>query len=65
MTMNPEVPSAGDSVTITISRAEARLAENALRSFLSDFGHDEADIIEAVRRVLTKVETALSAPVST
>jgi hypothetical protein len=29
-----------------------------LRSFLTDFGHDEADVVREVQRLLTRLSTA-------
>lgn len=40
---------------VELTAAEWRLVEAALRAFLTDFGHDEADIIEQIRTILTKL----------
>jgi len=44
-----------DIITIELTPAELQLAKNALRSFLSDFGHDEADTIKAIRALMAKL----------
>jgi len=43
------------TITIELTSAELQLAKNALRSFLSDFGHDEADTIKAIRALMAKL----------
>ena len=43
---------------IHLSDSELRTARHALRAYLSDFGHDEADTIEEIRRVIAKLDTA-------
>ncbi len=43
------------TITLELSGAELRLAEAALRSFLSDFGHDEADVVVRIRALLAKL----------
>ncbi len=40
---------------IELTDEEVRLVRNALRSFLSAFGHDEADIVHAVQHLLDKL----------
>jgi hypothetical protein len=41
--------------TIELTEEELRLVRNALQSFLEDFGHEEADILRAVKQVLAKL----------
>jgi len=47
-----------NSVTIEFTEDEVRLLHNALRSFLSDFGHDEADIVAQLRALIAKLPQA-------
>jgi hypothetical protein len=44
--------------TIELTDDELRLLRNALKSFLDDFGHDEADVVEAIRALLEKIPAA-------
>jgi hypothetical protein len=41
--------------TIELTEEELRLVRNALQSFLEDFGHDEADLLRSIKRVLAKL----------
>ena len=41
--------------TIELTDEELRLVRNALQSFLEDFGHEEADLLRAIKRVLAKL----------
>ena len=41
--------------TIELTDEELRLVRNALQSFLEDFGHDEADVLRAIKQVLAKL----------
>jgi hypothetical protein len=41
--------------TIELTDEELRVVRNALQSFLEDFGHDEADILRSIKRVLAKL----------
>jgi hypothetical protein len=41
--------------TIELTDEELRLVRNALQSFLEDFGHDEADVLRAIKSVLAKL----------
>jgi hypothetical protein len=43
--------------TIELTPEELRLVREALRSFLDDFGHEEQDVVNAVRAVLAKLDT--------
>lgn len=44
--------------TIELTDEELRLAVNAVRSFLEDFGHDEADLLRKIKELLAKLERA-------
>lgn len=48
---------------VELNDDEVRLVTNALHSFLSAFGHDEADMIHAVRDLLNKFATRQPGPV--
>jgi hypothetical protein len=41
--------------TIELTDEELRLVRNALQSFLEDFGHEEADVLRAIKQVLAKL----------
>ena len=41
--------------TIELSDEELRLLHAALRSYLDDFGHEEADILRRVKAVIAKL----------
>jgi hypothetical protein len=41
--------------TIELTEEELRIVRNALQSFLEDFGHEEADILRAIKSVLAKL----------
>ena len=41
--------------TIELTDDELRLVRAALRSYLEDFGHDEADLLRAIKQVLAKL----------
>jgi hypothetical protein len=41
--------------TIELTEEELRLLRNALHSFLDDFGHDEADLLRSIKRLLAKL----------
>jgi hypothetical protein len=47
--------------TVTLSRDELRLTQSALRSYLNDFGHDERDVLRAVKGVVAKLNEAMAA----
>lgn len=42
-------------VTITLTAEELRLARSAVLSMLEDFGHDEADMLRALKALLAKL----------
>lgn len=41
--------------TIELTEDELRLVRAALHSYLEDFGHDEADVLRALKQVLAKL----------
>lgn len=41
--------------TIQLTEEELRLVRNALHSFLEDFGHDQADLLRSIKRILAKL----------
>ncbi len=41
--------------TIELTDEELRLLQAALHSFLDDFGHEEADVLRAIKRLLAKL----------
>jgi hypothetical protein len=44
--------------TIELTEEELRLVRSALHSYLEDFGHDEADVLRAIKQVLAKLPPA-------
>jgi hypothetical protein len=44
-----------DSVTVELTRAELELIRSALRNLESIMGHDEAELLEHVQRLLAKL----------
>jgi hypothetical protein len=47
---------------VELTDDELRLVNNALHMFLNAFGHDEADVVQAVQRVLGKLSAASRTP---
>jgi hypothetical protein len=45
-------------ITLQLSNDELFLLRNALHSFLTDFSHDEADVITRIQHLLDKVDVA-------
>lgn len=43
---------------IELTDEELRLVRAALSSYLEDFGHEEADILRALKRILGKLPAA-------
>ena len=41
--------------TIELTDDELRLVRNALHSYLDDFGHEEADVLRAVKALIAKL----------
>jgi hypothetical protein len=44
--------------TIELTDEELRLLHAALRAYLDDFGHEEADVLRQVKRLIAKLPTA-------
>jgi hypothetical protein len=44
--------------TIELSDDELRIVHAALRSYLDDFGHEEADVLRAIKQLLAKLPPA-------
>ena len=44
--------------TIELNDEELRLLRAALHSYLEDFGHDEAEVLRAIKQVLAKLPPA-------
>jgi hypothetical protein len=44
--------------TIELTDEELRLVTSAVRSYLDDFGHDEADLLRKIKELLSKLERA-------
>ena len=41
--------------TIELTTEELKLVRTALRAYLDDFGHDQADVLRAVKELLAKL----------
>ena len=41
--------------TIELSDDELRLVQSALRAFLEDFGHNEADVLRQIKALIAKL----------
>jgi hypothetical protein len=46
--------------TIELTEDELRLLREALHSYLDDFGHEEADVLRAVKQLIAKLPSASS-----
>ena len=44
--------------TIELTDEELRLVISAVRSYLDDFGHEEADLLRMLKELLRKLEQA-------
>ena len=44
--------------TIELSDEELRLVVAAVRSYLDDFGHEEADLLRKIKELLQKLQSA-------
>ena len=44
--------------TIELTDEELRLVQAALKSYLDDFGHEEADVLRQIKAVLQKISSA-------
>ena len=42
-------------IAIELTRDELRLVHNALSAFLSDFGHNEKDVVHQLQQLLGKI----------
>jgi hypothetical protein len=51
--------------TIELTEDELRLLRAAVRSYLDDFGHEEADVLRSVKQLLAKLEGEQQAPGAT
>ena len=49
------VCSVSDETAVTLTREEWRLVHEAVTSMLDDFGHDEAEILRALKALLAKL----------
>ena len=45
-------------ITIELTDDELRLVSSAVRSYLDDFGHEEADLLRRLKHILAKLEGA-------
>lgn len=41
--------------TIELTDEDLRMVHEALRSYLNDFGHDEADVLRAIKALIAKL----------
>lgn len=48
-------------VVLELTPAQRRLVENALQTYLSDFGHEDYDLIAETRAVLAKLQATMPA----
>ena len=44
--------------TIELTKEELTLVRAALRSYLDDFGHEEADVLRRLKEILAKLPSA-------
>jgi hypothetical protein len=49
-------------VTIQLSREELALVTAALRAYLRDFGHDEAEVLRAVKALIARLPSPSETP---
>jgi hypothetical protein len=47
--------------TLVLTDDELRMLVTALRSYLDDFGHDEADLLRRIKELLQKLEATTPA----
>jgi hypothetical protein len=47
-----------ESITVTLTPEEARLVRSAVIAMLNDFGHEEADVLHALKLLLAKLPEA-------
>ena len=43
--------------TIEVTDEELRIVRAALTAYLEDFGHDEADVLRQVKKIIAKLPT--------
>lgn len=48
----------GAATTVELDASECRLLRNALQTYLSDFGHEDHELIVATRGLLAKLSAA-------
>jgi hypothetical protein len=51
--------------TLELSSAELRLLRNALETYLSDFGHEDHELIVATRLLIARLDQVAVAPDTT
>lgn len=44
--------------TLHLTDSELAMVQHAMHTYLTSFGHDEADVVEQVKRVLAKLAEA-------
>jgi hypothetical protein len=44
--------------TIELTEEELQLVVSAVRSYLDDFGHEEADLLRRIKQLLQKLQAA-------
>ena len=44
--------------TVELTDEELKLLLSAVRAYLDDFGHEEADVLRRVKRLLAKLESS-------
>jgi hypothetical protein len=46
--------------SIELTDEELRVVHEALHAYLDDFGHEEADVLRLIKRVIAKLQAATS-----
>jgi hypothetical protein len=44
--------------TLELTEEELKILESAVRAYLDDFGHEEADVLRRVKQLLAKLQAA-------
>jgi hypothetical protein len=44
--------------TVELTDEELRIVRSALRSYLEDFGHDEADVLRLIKQTIAKLPSS-------
>jgi hypothetical protein len=44
--------------TLELTEDELKLLESAVRTYLDDFGHEEADVLRRVKQLLAKLQAS-------